>query len=121
MGRERNSFRSYSDKVNILVSAETLVYPSIIHIRAEIFSYLLANKKDLIIDCSYLKVIDLTGINFFEELYKFQRKLGFNLVLSKVTDKSVLEIFHKLNKNSEFVLFDTNDDAVEFLRKLSIK
>ena len=99
MGRERNSFRSYSDKVNILVSAETLVYPSIIHIRAEIFSYLLANKKDLIIDCSYLKVIDLTGINFFEELYKFQRKLGFNLVLSKVTDKSVLSALADINES----------------------
>ena len=120
MPREKHSFRSYSENVNILLVAESLVYPSVIHIRLEIFDNLLDNKRDLIIDCSYLKNIDLTGIRFFDELYKFQKKLGFNLVLSKVSS-SVLEFFKKIDIANEFVIFDTNEEAVEFLRKLSIK
>lgn len=120
MPREKHSFRAHSDNVNILVTAESLLYPSVIHIRAEIFDYILDNQKDLIIDCSYLKNIDFTGIRFFDELYKFHKKLGFNLVLSRISS-SVLSIFKKIDVANEFVIFDTNEDAVEFLRKLSIK
>lgn len=120
MPREKHSFRAYSDNVNILVTAESLVYPSVVHIRAEIFDYLLDNPKDLIIDCSYLKNIDFTGIRFFDELYKFQRKLGYNLVLSRISS-SVVKIFKKIDIANEFVIFDANEDAAEFLRKLSIK
>ena len=121
MTKERHSFRIYSENVNILSTPENLVYPYIIHIRAEIFDNLLDSNRDLIIDCSFLKRIDLTGIKFFEELYKFQRKLGFNLVLSKVSEPSVIKIFKTLDKNSELLRFDTNEDAVAFLQKLSIK
>ncbi len=120
MPREKHSFRSYSENVNILLTTESLVYPSVIHIKSEIFDYLLNNQKDLIIDCSYLKTIDFTGIRFFDELYKFQRRLGFNLVLSRISS-SVLDIFKKIDVANEFVIFDANEDAADFLRKLSVK
>ena len=42
MPREKHSFRSYSENVNILLTTESLVYPSVIHIKSEIFDYLLA-------------------------------------------------------------------------------
>ena len=119
MPKERHSFRIYSENVNILILPEYLVYPSVIHIRAEIFDNLLDSNRDLIIDCSFLMRIDFTGIKFFEELYKFQKKLGFNLVLSKVSDPNVVKIFKTLD--NELLIFDTNEDAVAFLKKLSIK
>ena len=119
MAQENYSFRHYSDLVSIFYTGTRIAYPDVIHMRQPVFSYMAEKPSLIIVDCSALDYIDLTGVRFLVEMHDFQVKSNLSLTLSNIKEGEILERIKKFDEDRTLIYFNNNSEAAEFMMRFS--